>query len=73
MTTEEAIAAFKAQVPVINKNGGYEIEYLYISALIYRLNQNKKMELSLELYDKCGHAVTITSPRMVRVKEEKTL
>lgn len=47
MTTEEAIAAFKAQVPVINKNGGYEIEYLYISALIYRLNQNKKWNYHL--------------------------
>ena len=30
MTTEEAIAAFKAQSPVVSRNGGNDIEYLKI-------------------------------------------
>lgn len=69
MTNKEAIAAFKAEVPVIDRRSGYDTEYLKISALIYRLNSNGEMTLTLELYDKCGHSVTISSPNMVRVKE----
>lgn len=47
MTSEEAIAAFKEKVPVIGRSGGYEIEYLCISALIYRLDSDNKMRLFL--------------------------
>ena len=70
MTTEEAIAAFKAQSPVVSRNGGNDIEYLKISALIYRLTDDGKTKLSVELLDKCKHAVTITTPSMVKLKEE---
>ena len=70
MTSEEAIAAFKGKVPVIGRGGGYKIEYLCISALIYRLDSDNKMRLSVELLDKCKHAVTITTPAMVRLKED---
>lgn len=70
MTTEEAIAAFKAQVPVVSRNVGFDIEYLKISALIYRLNDEGKMQLTLKLLDKCKHAVTTTTPVMVRLKED---
>lgn len=69
MTTEEAITAFKEQSPVICCDGGQRIEYLKISALIYRLGNDGKMQLSLELLDKCKHAVAISSPSMVRLKE----
>ena len=70
MTTEEAIAAFKAQIPVVSRNFGFDIEYLKISALIYRLNDEGKMQLTLELLDKCKHSVTITTPSMVKLKED---
>lgn len=70
MTTEEAIAAFKTQAPVVSRNVGFDIEYLKISALIYRLNDEGKMQLTLELLDKCKHSVTITNPSMVKLKED---
>ncbi len=69
MTTEEAIAAFKARSPVVSRNVGFDIEFLKISALIYRLNDEGKMQLTLELLDKCKHSVTITTPSMVKLKE----
>lgn len=47
MTTEEAIAAFKAQVPVVSRNVGFDIEYLKISALYIGLTTKAKCNLRL--------------------------
>lgn len=69
MTTEEAKAAFKAQSPILCNIGGIEIEYLHISAIIYRI-KNGKYEMSLELFDKSKHSVTISTPSRCRLKEE---
>ena len=69
MTSEEAIAAFKGKLPVIDRGGGNEIEYLCISALIYRLDSDNKMRLSVELLDKSEHSVTISTPSRCRLKE----
>lgn len=55
MTNEEVKQAFFSGVPVQVK----EIEYKRISAIIYRLDREKKLIVSAELQDKCGHSVTI--------------
>ena len=65
MTVEEAKAAYFAEKPVIS--GG--LEYERISALIYRKPKGQQAFLTLELYDKCGHSVTIATPDRVEVKE----
>lgn len=64
MTTNEAKAAFLEGVPVIH-NG---IEYLHISALIYRRHKGAAI-LQLEMMDKSGHSVTVASPAKVERKE----
>lgn len=65
MTTDEAKAAWKSGVPVIY--GG--IEYVEVSALIYRIDRNTgRMFMQVELYDRCGHAVMIADPKAVKAK-----
>lgn len=65
MTNDEAKAAWKSGVPVIHRG----IEYVEVSALIYRIDrQTGKMSMQVELYDRCGHAVVITDPKLVEVK-----
>lgn len=55
MTNNEAKIALKNRTPVVF-NG---IEYLCISAIIYRYDKNKNLVISAELTDKNTRSVTI--------------
>lgn len=55
MTNNEAKEALKNRTPVIFKN----IEYSYISAIIYRYDDNRNLIISAELTDKNKRSVTI--------------
>ena len=55
MTNNEAKNALKNRTPVVF-NG---IEYLYISAIIYRYDNNHNLVISAELTDKNERSVTI--------------
>lgn len=55
MTNEEAKTALFKRTPV-RCNG---IEYLYISAIIYRTNKNNELAISAEMLDKNQRSVTI--------------
>lgn len=55
MTNEEAKIALKNRTPVVFKN----IEYSYISAILYRYDKNDNLIISVELTDKNGRSVTI--------------
>ena len=55
MTNEEAKIALKNLTPVVFKN----IEYSYISAILYRYDKNDNLIISVELTDKNGRSVTI--------------
>ena len=67
MTNDEAKKAWLNKTP-IHSSG---IDYTKISALIYRLNDNGEMSLSVELLDKCGNSVAIASPQNVELKRSK--
>ena len=54
MTNAEAKEALKKRTPVIYNN----IEYLYISAIIYRYDKNRNLVISAELTDKSKRSVT---------------
>lgn len=60
MTNEEAKQALFSGAPVVWKG----IEYVRVSAIIYRVDREGQLIVSAELQDKCGHSVTIA-----RVKE----
>ena len=55
MTNEEAKLALKNRTPVVFNN----TEYLYISAIIYRYDNNRNLVISAELTDKNKRSVTI--------------
>jgi hypothetical protein len=55
MTNEEAKKALFNRTPVIFK----DIEYLYISAIIYRYDNNNNLLISVELTDKSKQSITI--------------
>lgn len=55
MTNEEAKTALMKRTPVIFKN----IEYSYISAILYRYDKNDNLIISVELTDKNKRSVTI--------------
>ena len=55
MTNEEAKIALKNRTPVVFKN----IEYSYISAILYRYDKNDNLIISVELTDKNRRSVTI--------------
>lgn len=55
MTNDEAKTALFKRTPVIC-NG---IEYLYISAITYRVNSNDELIISAELLDRNRRSVTI--------------
>lgn len=54
MTNDEAKTALFKRTPVVC-NG---IEYLYISAITYRVNSNDELVISAELLDKNRRSVT---------------
>lgn len=64
MTNEEAKNSLFRRTPVIY-NGS---EYLYISAIIYRVDSNNELNISAELLDKNERSVTIA-----RLKDVITL
>ena len=55
MTNDEAKKALKNRTPVVFKN----IEYSFISAIIYRYDKNNNLVISAELTDKNKRSVTI--------------
>ena len=67
MTNSEAKEALKNRTPVIYNN----IEYLYISAIIYRYDDNRNLVISAELADKCKHSVTIAQLKDVITTYDK--
>ena len=67
MTNSEAKEALKNRTPVIYNN----IEYLYISAIIYRYDNNRNLVISAELVDKCKHSVTIAQLKDVMTTYDK--
>lgn len=62
MTNDEAKNALLARSPVTYKN----IEYSYISAIIYRYDKHNNLIISAELMDKNKHSVTIAKIKEVR-------
>ena len=67
MTNDEAKEALKKRTPVI-LNG---IEYLYISAIIYRYDKNRNLVISAELTDKNKRSVTIAQLKDVITTYDK--
>ena len=67
MTNSEAKEALKNRTPIIYNN----IEYLYISAIIYRYDKNNTLVVSAELADKCKHSVTIAQLKDVMTTYDK--
>ena len=55
MTNSEAKEALVNRTPVKFNN----TEYLYISAIIYRYDDDRNLVISAELTDKCKRSVTI--------------
>ena len=62
MTNEEAKQALFVKSPIVYKN----TEYLYISALIYRVDRNNNLLISAELKDKNKRSVTIAQLKEVQ-------
>lgn len=46
-----------------------EIEYAYVSAIIYRRNLRGGVDISAEIMDKCLHSVTTIDPKHISYKE----
>ena len=67
MTNEEAKEALFKRTPV-TYNG---VEYLYISAIIYRRDPNYNLVISAELRDKYKNSVTIAKLKDVTTYDNK--
>ena len=67
MTNNEAKIALQNRTPVVF-NG---IEYLYISAIIYRYDKNHNLVISAELTDKNQRSVTIAQLKDVITTYDK--
>ena len=67
MTNAEAKEALINRTPVMFNN----TEYLYISAIIYRYDDNRKLVISAELTDKCKRSVTIAQLKDVITTYDK--
>ena len=67
MTNAEAKEALINRTPVMFNN----TEYLYISAIIYRYVDNRKLVISAELSDKCKRSVTIAQLKDVITTYDK--
>lgn len=67
MTNTEAKTALFNRTPV-TYNG---IEYLYISAIIYRVDSNNELIISAELLDKSKRSVTIAQLKDVSTTYDK--
>lgn len=70
MTNEELKIALQTRRPVIAKLPAMgEIEYAYVSAIIYRRDDKGKIYITAELMDRCLHSVTVIHPEAIRFKE----
>ncbi len=67
MTNSEAKEALINRTPVMFNN----TEYLYISAIIYRYDDNRNLIISAELTDKCKRSVTIAQLKDVITTYDK--
>ena len=67
MTNSEAKEALINRTPVMFNN----TEYLYISAIIYRYDDNRNLVISAELTDKCKRSVTIAQLKDVITTYDK--
>ncbi len=47
-----------------------EVEYAYVSGIIYRTNKQGKIFVQAEITDKCLHSVIIVDPKSLSFKEE---
>lgn len=70
MSNEELKEAMINQRPIIARIPSVgEIEYAYVSAIIYKRNERGGVDVSAELMDKCLHSVTTTDPKHIQYKE----
>lgn len=70
MTNEELKEALINRRPVIASTPlTGEIEYAYVSAIIYRRNKRGGVDISAEIMDKCLHSVSIVDPKNIQYKE----
>lgn len=67
MTNEEAKTALFNRTPVTFK----DTEYLYISAIIYRCDENRNLSISAELMDKNKRSVTIAKLKDVTINDNQ--
>ena len=66
MTNDEAKNALLARSPVTYKN----IEYSYISAIVYRVDKNNRLFISAELMDKNERSVTIAQLKEIHTSHD---
>lgn len=72
MSNEELKEALINQRPIIARIPSMgEIEYAYVSAIIYRRNERGGVYVIAELMDKCLHSVLSIDPKNISYKEEE--
>lgn len=70
MSNEELKEALINRRPIIARIPSMgEIEYTYVSAIIYRRNERGGVDVSAEIMDKCLHSVTTIDPKYIQYKE----
>ena len=70
MSNEELKEALINRRPIIARIPPMgEIEYAYVSAIIYRRNERGGVDVSAEIMDKCLHSVTTIDPKHIQYKE----
>lgn len=71
MNNEELKEALINRRPIIARSPLMgEIEYAYVSAIIYKRNERGGVYVIAELIDKCGRSVTVTDPKYLKYKED---
>lgn len=72
MSNEELKEALINQRPIIACIPSIgEIEYAYVSAIIYKRNERVGVYVIAELMDKCLHSVLSIDPKSIQYKEEE--
>lgn len=70
MTIEQLKEALVNKKPVIVNSPGLEnMEYLFVSAIIYRHSDGKYI-VTAEVQDRSSRSVSIVNPRHIKYKEE---
>ncbi len=67
MTNEEVKTAFLNRTPVLFGDN----EYLFISAIVYRLDENGNVKVSAELLDKNKRSVVIAQVKDVTISDKQ--